>query len=138
DNIAPDQMKDYMAIRSRNVPEQHLLMDSTDHENYHLDLVPITVENDHDSNDEALARMLPSYIGPALDFYDRYLLGRDSVGMAPVRWHHGWVGWRPANDWPPPGSREERVGLRGGWCGGAASADGACAPGQVSCSQVDA
>jgi putative CocE/NonD family hydrolase len=125
DNIAPDQMKDYMALRGASTP-QHLIMDSTDHENYHLDLVPITAENDHDSNDEALERMLPSYIGPALDFYDLYLLERDATAIAPVRWHHGFVGWRSANQWPPPGSRDVRLFLRagGGLSGGEDPASG--------------
>jgi uncharacterized protein len=110
DNIAPDQMRDYTDLQSRRVASpQHLIMDSTDHENYHLDLVPVTPETDHDSNDEALAHMLPSYIGPALDFYDRYILGRDAVTIPAVRWHHAFVGWRSADEWPPPGSRE--VGL---------------------------
>jgi putative CocE/NonD family hydrolase len=106
-------------------------MDSTDHENYHLELLPITAENDHDSNDEALARMLPSYIGPALDFYDRYLLGRNSVRIPPVRWHHGFVGWRSAEEWPPPGSREVRLFLRAGSDGGGLSAEPDGAAGAV-------
>jgi predicted acyl esterase len=116
DNLAPDQMRDYMALQPRATPTspQHLLMDSTDHENYHLDLLPITPENDHDSNDAALARMLPSYVGPALEFFDRYLRGAGGPAVPAVRWHHGHVGWQTAEVWPPRGSTELRLHLSDG------------------------
>ena len=47
DNIMPEQMRDYDALIAR--PDladlQYLEMNSTDHENYHLDLVPIRPES---------------------------------------------------------------------------------------------
>jgi hypothetical protein len=85
-------------------------MNSTDHENYHLDLVPIRPADDHDTNDEALARMLPRYLGSALDFFDRFLKGEERE-IPRVRWHHGNDGWRQAPSWPPPGSHEMRLHL---------------------------
>lgn len=112
DNIMPEQMRDYDALIAR--PDladlQYLEMNSTDHENYHLDLVPVGPEDDHDTNDEALARMLPRYLGSAIEFFDRFLKGED-VEIPRVRWHHGHDGWRSAPSWPPPGSRELRYHL---------------------------
>ncbi|MEZ0233425.1 MAG: CocE/NonD family hydrolase [Actinomycetota bacterium] len=112
DNIMPDQMRDYDALvgRSDVADLQYLEMNSTDHENYHLDLVPIRPEDDHDANDEALARMLPRYLGSALDFFDRFLKGEDRE-IPRVRWHQGNDGWRSAPSWPPPGARELRFHL---------------------------
>ncbi|MGZ8580879.1 MAG: CocE/NonD family hydrolase [Actinomycetota bacterium] len=112
DNIMPDQMRDYDALVARpDVAElQYLEMNSTDHENYHLDLVPIAPEDDHDVNDEALARMLSRYLGSALDFFDRFLKGED-MEIPRVRWHQGNDGWRSAPSWPPPGSSELRLHL---------------------------
>jgi predicted acyl esterase len=112
DNIMPDQMRDYDALVARpDVADlQYLEMNSTDHENYHLDLVPIRPEDDHDTNDDALARMLPRYLGSALDFFDRFLKGEDRE-IPRVRWHHGNDGWRSAPSWPPPGARELRFHL---------------------------
>jgi hypothetical protein len=112
DNIMPEQMRDYDALIAR--PDlahlQYLEMNSTDHENYHLDLVPIRPGDDHDTDDEALARMLPRYLGSALDFFDRFLKGEE-VAIPRVRWHHGNDGWREASSWPPPGSHEMRLHL---------------------------
>jgi uncharacterized protein len=85
-------------------------MNSTDHENYHLDLVPIGPDDDHDGNDEALERMLPVYLGSALDFFDRFLKGHD-VELPRVRWHQGNDGWRSSSSWPPPGAHELRFHL---------------------------
>jgi len=112
DNIMPDQMRDYSALMARsNVAGlQYLEMNSTDHENYFLELVPIGPDDDHDANDEALARMLPRYLGSALDFFDVFLKGRDT-GIPRVRWHQGNDGWRTAPSWPPPSARELRFHL---------------------------
>jgi predicted acyl esterase len=112
DNIMPEQMRDYDAlIRRRDLADlQYLEMNSTDHENYHLDLVPIGPEDDHDTNDDALARMLPRYLGSALDFFDRFLKGEECE-IPRVRWHHGNEGWRQAPSWPPPGAHDMRLHL---------------------------
>jgi putative CocE/NonD family hydrolase len=112
DNLMPDQMRDYDTLIAR--PEvaglQYLSMDSTDHENYLLELVPIGPGDDHDTNDDALARMLPRYLGSALDFFDMFLKG-EANDVPRVRWHHGNDGWRTAASWPPPGARELRLHL---------------------------
>lgn len=113
DNIAPDQMRDYTTLRARaNAGSlQYLMMDSTDHENYQLGELPITPDNDHDGNDEALARMLPGYVGPAVEFFDVHLRGADGPAVPPVRWHLGHVGWRASEVWPPPEAKEVRFYL---------------------------
>ena len=112
DNIMPDQMRDYDALVAR--PDvaglQYLEMNSTDHENYFLEHTPITERDDHNSNDEAFARMLPRYLGTALDFFDVFLRGSGEA-FPRVRWHQGNDGWRTAESWPPPGARELRLHL---------------------------
>ena len=45
--------------------------------------VPIPESADHDTHDDALERMLPSYIGPALDFFDAFLTGRSPSADVP-------------------------------------------------------
>ena len=107
DNIMPDQMRDWdtLAARPGMAGLQYLDMNSTDHENYHLDLVPIGPQDDHDSDEDALARMLPRYIGSALDFFDVFLKGR-ADGFPRARWHQGNDGWHAATSWPPPGVRQ--------------------------------
>jgi hypothetical protein len=113
DNIAPDQMRDYVTLMGQKDTAglQWLMMNSTDHENYQLEDVPITPENDHDSNEEALARMLPRYVGPGIDFLDVHLRGKTGPAIPRVRWHLGHVGWQSAETWPPPGAREIRFHL---------------------------
>ncbi|MDP9185133.1 MAG: peptidase S15, partial [Actinomycetota bacterium] len=112
DNVKPDQMRDYDTLMAR--PDvaglQYLEMNSTDHENYFLELVPIGPGDDHDSNEDALARMLPRYLGSALDFFDVFLKG-GANDIPRVRWHQGNDGWRTAPSWPPPGARELRLHL---------------------------
>jgi putative CocE/NonD family hydrolase len=112
DNIMPDQMRDYDSLVARpDVADlQYLEMNSTDHENYFLELVPIGPQDDHDQNDEALARMLPRYLGSALDFFDVFLKGM-ADDIPRVRWHQGNDGWRAAESWPPPGARDLRLHL---------------------------
>lgn len=114
DNISPWSMRDYMQL-SRD-PElrhlQYLIGNSTDHENYQLSDVPVPDELDHDQNDDALERMIPQYVGPALDFFDAFLAGtRDPATLPRVRWHLGNAGWRESPAWPPPGAREIRLYL---------------------------
>src|SRR5262249_43026514 len=106
DNIAPESMRDYTALTGRTGPAglQCLVADATDHENYQLCDVPGGAATDHDENDAALRRLIPRYLGPALDFFDRTLRGRgDLAGLPPVRWRLGHDSWREAAAWPPPG-----------------------------------
>ncbi len=112
DNILPYSMSDYEALHARPglVGPQYLIADATDHENYHLSRFPIGLEDDHDSDDGALARMLPSLTAPALDFFDVFLRGKgDPSGVPRVRWFLGHDDWREAPSWPPPGARELRL-----------------------------
>jgi uncharacterized protein len=124
DNISPSHMLDYEALvrKPETAPFQYLHAGSTDHENYQLEGVPIPESADHDKHDDALERTLPSYIGPALDFFDAFLTGRTPSADVPrVRWHLPHVGWQESPSWPPPGASELRLHL-----GGAARAvDGA-------------
>ncbi len=114
DNIAPDQFKDYTALlaRPKLAHLQYLVADATDHENYHLRQVPVTAQDDHDSNEEALARMLPVYLGPGLAFFDAFLKGESDPSTIPVaEWYLGNDEWRRSRTWPPPGTRELRLYL---------------------------
>jgi len=116
DNIAPESMRDYSTLTSRadRADLQYLVADATDHENYQLADVPIGPAADHDQNDEALQRLIPVYLGPALDFFDRTLRGRGKLaGLPPVRWRLGHDDWHEAATWPPPGTRELRLYLAG-------------------------
>jgi len=113
DNIMPNSMQDYVALqaRPRQAAWQYLAVDATDHENYQLSDVPITPKNDHDTNDAALQRMVPRYLGPALEFYDIFLRGGDPSALPPVRWQQGHAGERTAREWPPADAREMRLYL---------------------------
>lgn len=108
DNIMPDSMRDWMTLTSRAATRdlQYLVADETDHENYQLSAVPIGPADDHDTNDAALTRMIPRYLGPALDFFDVTLNGGDLSSLRHVRWHLGHDGWHTADSWPPPAARE--------------------------------
>ena len=114
DNISPPHMLDYEALVANpaTAPFQYLHAGSTDHENYDFERVPIAAEDDHAADDEALARMLQGYIGPALDFFDAFLTGRSAPEDVPrVRWHLAGAGWRESPSWPPPGAHELRLYL---------------------------
>ena len=117
DNILPYSMVDYTELRARrDVSDlQYLVADSTDHENYHLRQVPVAPEDDHDTDDAALARMLPVYLGPGLDFFDVFLKGQGDAASIPVaEWFLGHDDWRRSPTWPPPGAREVRLYLGAG------------------------
>jgi predicted acyl esterase len=114
DNITPPHMLDYerLVADPDTATFQYLHAGSTDHENYQFEAVPIPEASDHDVHDDALALMLPRYIGPAIDFFDAFLTGRSQPESVPrVRWHLGNEGWRSSPSWPPPGARERRLHL---------------------------
>ena len=111
DNIGPDSMRDYVALTAGPKADlQYLDADSADHENYRLDEVPVGEDDDHDTSDDSVQRMIPAYLGPSFEFYDAVLKG-DLARQARVRWHLGNAGWREADEWPPKGSRELRLYL---------------------------
>jgi len=93
-------------------PYQYLHAGSTDHENYRFEDVPVAASEDHATNDDALERMLPRYLEPALDFFDAHLAGTaDAASFPRVRWHLGNDGWHESPSWPPPGAAETRLYL---------------------------
>jgi putative CocE/NonD family hydrolase len=110
DNIGPDSMRDYMTLQGHGRTLQYLIADAIDHENYHLADTPISFTTDHDANDDALTRLLPKYLGPALDFFDVFLKG---AGEPPprARWRAGHGDWRSAERWPAPGTIPMRLYL---------------------------
>ncbi len=114
DNIAPHSFVDYEQLLARpaQAPLQYLVGDSTDHENYHLRLVPVAEADDHDVSEEALARMIPVYTGPGLDFFDVFLKGKGDAAAVPrATWFLGNDEWHTSPSWPPPGARELRLYL---------------------------
>ena len=114
DNITPPHMLDYEVLMGNpeTAPFQYLHAGSTDHENYQIEKAPIPEPDDHATHDDALAEMLPRYLGPALDFFDAFLSGRtDPAAMPRVRWHLPREGWRESASWPPPGAHELRLYL---------------------------
>jgi hypothetical protein len=114
DNITPPHMLDYERLMSdpATAPFQYLHAGSTDHENYRFEFVPIPESEDHDTHNDALERMLPRYLAPALDFFDAFLAGRSDPESVPrVRWHLPNVGWLESPVWPPAGAREQRLHL---------------------------
>ncbi|MGN6791112.1 MAG: CocE/NonD family hydrolase [Streptosporangiaceae bacterium] len=116
DNLSIVAMRDYVALSRRPgwAAAQYLTADSVDHENYHLSHAPITQENDHGVNDQALDRMLVLYTEPALDFFDVFLKGtRDASTLPRVSWHLGHEGYHKSASWPPPGAREQHLYLTG-------------------------
>lgn len=109
DNLKCVSMGDYLTLASRPAwsPLQYLWVDSMDHENYRLPNLPIGEANDHGVNDDALDRILPTYVDPAADFFDVFLREIAPAASLPrVRWHlsHGPKDeMLTAESWPPPG-----------------------------------
>jgi predicted acyl esterase len=114
DNVAPYSMRDYDRLTALpgRAGLQYLYADSIDHENHRLDDLPITLENDHDSNNDAMERLIPRLMTPGLEFFDVFVRGRGGRDEVPrVRWHLGNDGWSESPSWPPPGAREFRLYL---------------------------
>ncbi|MEV6343804.1 CocE/NonD family hydrolase [Actinoplanes sp. NPDC051851] len=108
DNCLQFGLEDWTALADRPgwAPLQYFRADSTDHENFHLDDVPVPPELHHGENDAALARMLPRYLDDVVEFFDVFVKQtRDRKTLPRVRWHHGHDGPRTASSWPPPGVR---------------------------------
>ncbi|NRQ37380.1 CocE/NonD family hydrolase [Nonomuraea sp. NN258] len=108
DNLRLPHLRDYLALAGRPGWDavQYLWAGAVDHENYDVALAPIAPEDDHNADAAALERMLPGYVGPALDFFDVFLKGeRPAAGLDKVRWELTHDGWHTAPAWPPPGAR---------------------------------
>jgi hypothetical protein len=124
DNIAPGSMRDYteLCAHPQRASLQYLIADAVDHENYRLHDFPIRPADDHEIEDAALSRLLPTLTGPGLDFFDVFVKGEgDATSVPRVRWCLGNDGWRESAEWPPRGARELRFYLGGA---GTAGADG--------------
>jgi predicted acyl esterase len=114
DNVMPYSMADYMALTAlpARAGLQYLYAEPIDHENYRLEDLPITSENDHDSNDAAMEALIPRLVGPGLDFFDVFLRGAGRADDVPrVRFRTGHGGWSESQTWPPPGVSELRLHL---------------------------
>ncbi|GAB3615618.1 hypothetical protein GCM10027416_01750 [Okibacterium endophyticum] len=114
DPIAKGGIEVFLELMRRPAwaPLQHLIAEASDHENYHIDGAPYGEESDHDSNDVALAALLPSYLGPSLDFFDVYLRGTKDVQSLPrVRWDVAHGETRESAVWPPPERFRETLHL---------------------------
>ncbi|MGW1536434.1 CocE/NonD family hydrolase [Streptomyces aureus] len=106
DNLGIAHMRDYTELAGRPgwAAVQYLIADTIDHENYFLEDAPATPATDHLAGDTALERMLDSYAGPALEFFDVFLKGVARPDSLPrVRWKLGHEGWHTSPAWPPPG-----------------------------------
>ncbi|MBW8481225.1 CocE/NonD family hydrolase [Actinomadura parmotrematis] len=107
DNCAVWSWHDVRALAqdARWAPHLYLRMEPIDHENYHLADAPIAPADDHTANGAALARLLPRYLDPALEFFDA-VLGRsgDLAALPRVRYEICHGDRREAASWPPPGT----------------------------------
>ncbi len=107
DNLGIAHMRDYTELSRRPgwAAVQYLVADAIDHENYALRDAPVSPADDHALDDDALERMLDSYTGPALEFFDVFLKGLAGPETLPrVRWRLGHADWRVSRTWPPPGA----------------------------------
>ncbi|MGW2611833.1 CocE/NonD family hydrolase [Streptomyces mirabilis] len=120
DNCAPWHWRDIEELVSRPdwANQQYLLIDAIDHENYHLSGAPYDESRDHAFSQEAFHALLPTYLDPALNFFDVFLRRRGSAADLPrVRWHHvhgDEEGFRTAAHWPPVGSQALNLHLAPG------------------------
>lgn len=107
DNLLVPSMSDYVRLSTdpRWGPFQYLHATAVDHEYHHLRDVPLTEENDHVLDDDALRRMLPRYVNPTLDFFDVFLKGGDPASYPRVTWDLGAEETRTDTHWPPMESR---------------------------------
>jgi putative CocE/NonD family hydrolase len=87
-----------------------LVAQSTDHCDFPLHDDDTTVP-DYWSDPDVLDDFIAGpYLSPTIEFYERFLKGRD-IDLAPVRWHLANADWRTAASWPPEGVRSLRLFL---------------------------
>ena len=114
DPVAKRGIDAYLAAVTRPdwAPLQFLRAEAVDHENYHLAEAPTPAGHDHDSDDGALARLLPRYLGPAIEFFDVFLRGKGTAEDLPrVHWELANVGDQKSGRWPPAGVRRQTLYL---------------------------
>ncbi|MEV6701600.1 CocE/NonD family hydrolase [Streptomyces sp. NPDC051453] len=112
DNCAPWQWHDIAELARRPdwAANQYLLIDAIDHENHHITQAPYDDTTDHDANEDAYRALLPTYLDPALEFFDIFLRRQGNTTQLPrVRWHlvhgdgpelHTDTSWPPVNTEP--------------------------------------
>jgi len=104
DNCAPWQWADHAEIAKRPAwaLNEYLLIDSIDHEGYHL----ARGERVAERGEAELRRLVAESLDPTLEFFDVFLRGLAPADSIPrVRWHlaHAEEELRAASSWPPPG-----------------------------------
>ncbi|MGV9384937.1 CocE/NonD family hydrolase [Nonomuraea sp. NPDC003707] len=101
DNLQRSQLDDWhWTGASPAAAHQFLRMNATDHEDFELreDGHP---HEDHEVDDDALARYLPRMLDEPTQFFDHYLSGRPGRWRAPrVRYRVANSGWQIADRWP--------------------------------------
>ncbi|GAA2616171.1 CocE/NonD family hydrolase [Actinomadura fulvescens] len=118
DNCAIWSWHDVRALSRHPGWSEHLYLrlEAIDHENYRLSDAPIDPWNDHAEDPEALDRLLPRYLDPALEFFDAVLErgGGDLADHPRVRYELCHGEWRTSDRWPPPESSELTLHLSAG------------------------
>lgn len=103
DNCAPWQWDDHAKLSQRAAwaNQEYLVIDSIDHEGYHL---THGTRNLKRTAEEVLA-LLPETLDPTIEFFDVFLKNHGSPSSIPrVRWNLAHTeGLRPEASWPPPG-----------------------------------
>jgi putative CocE/NonD family hydrolase len=117
DNLAIAHLRDVALFASTPgwAPLQYLWLDSIDHENYHIDEAGrVDASTDHDTDAAALEKMMDTYLGPALRFFDVFVKGEGSPDDIPrVQWHLAHDGYRTDASWPPPAAHVLSLSLDG-------------------------
>lgn len=105
DVFSRGQLRDFQRSLKGSAPnDQFLVMDASDH--FDDVLTRSGTTPDYDATLETLKAFLDTqYLAGPLEFFDRYLMGRDAA-IPRVRWKLGAAGWREATAWPPPGAVE--------------------------------
>ncbi len=102
DNCAPWQWADHWALQDRQgwSHNEFLVIDSIDHECFHLldEPLPPGAERDRESE-------LPAMLDPTVEFFDVFLRNLKPASELPrVRWNLAHTkGFRVAESWPPSG-----------------------------------
>jgi predicted acyl esterase len=106
DNCAPWQWHDHrlLAEHAGWSHNEYLIIDSIDHESYHL---THGTKADERSAEE-IDRLLPEILDPTIEFFDVFLRNNASPSRIPkVRWNLAHTeGLRESPSWPPPGTKE--------------------------------
>lgn len=121
DNCQYGQFRSYRRMCSR--PEvrhrQYLIADAVDHEGFSWDEAPRPAldqrefqEDAHSSSEDEIVPGIDQY-RMSLPFFDRFVRGIEGPPLPRVRWMLAGEGWREAESWPPPESREVELHLRG-------------------------